>query len=99
MRLSQKEIDAIKTNFEKFFDEGVLYLFGSRVDDSRRGGDIDLYISTQNKENLVDKRIKFSASLQREIGEQKIDIVLDYGDERLIDKKAKDEGIMLCKMN
>ena len=99
MRLSQKEIDAIKSNFEKFFDEGVLYLFGSRVDDSRKGGDIDLYISTKNKENLVDKRIKFSASLQREIGEQKIDIVLDYGDDRLIDKRAKEQGVMLCKRN
>jgi predicted nucleotidyltransferase len=99
MRLSQKEIDAIKTNFEKFFDEGVLYLFGSRVDDTRKGGDIDLYITTQNRENLVEKKIEFSASLQREIGEQKIDIVLDYGDNRLIDKKAKDQGVVLCKMS
>ena len=99
MRLSQKEIEAIKTNFEKFFDEGVLYLFGSRVDDTRRGGDIDLYIATQNRENLVAKKIKFSASLQREIGEQKIDIVLDYGNNRLIDKKAKEQGVVLCKMS
>ena len=99
MRLSQKEIDAIKTNFEKFFDEGVLYLFGSRVDDTRKGGDIDLYITTQNRENLVEKKIEFSASLQREIGEQKIDIVLDYGDNRLIDKKAKEQGVVLCKMS
>jgi len=99
MRLSQKEIEAIKTNFEKFFDEGVLYLFGSRVDDTRKGGDIDLYITTQNRENLVEKKIEFSASLQREIGEQKIDIVLDYGDNRLIDKKAKEQGVVLCKMS
>ena len=99
MRLSQKEIKAIKTNFEKFFDEGVLYLFGSRVDDTRKGGDIDLYITTQNRENLVEKKIEFSASLQREIGEQKIDIVLDYGDNRLIDKKVKEQGVVLCKMS
>jgi len=97
MRLSQKEIEAIKSNFEKFFDEGVLYLFGSRVDDSRKGGDIDLYITTQNKENLVEKRIKFASRLAREVDYKKVDVVLDYGENRLIDKIAKEQGVILCK--
>jgi hypothetical protein len=41
------------------------------------------------------KKIQFLAKLKREIGEQKIDVVLDYGQDRLIDKKAKLEGIEL----
>ncbi|MEA2019930.1 MAG: hypothetical protein U9N59_15980 [Campylobacterota bacterium] len=95
MRLNQKQIDAIKTNFNNFFIEGTIYLFGSRIDDDKKGGDIDLYISTKNRENLAYKKIQFLANLKREIGEQKIDVVLDYGQDRLIDKKAKEEGISL----
>jgi len=65
----------------------------------KKGGDIDLYISTNNKNNLVENKINFLGALQREIGEQKIDIVLDYGEARLIDRKVKKEGIKLCEMN
>ena len=96
MRLSQKEIEAIQINFDNFFEEGVIYLFGSRVDDTKKGGDIDLYITTQNKECLVEKKIKFASRLARAVDYKKVDIVLDYGEDRLIDKKAKEEGIVLC---
>ena len=95
MRLNQKQLTSIKTNFNNCFDNGKIYLFGSRVDDTKKGGDIDLYISTQDKKNLSYKKIQFLAKLKREIGEQKIDVVLDYGQDRLIDKKAKLEGIEL----
>ena len=38
MRLSKDEIDGIKRAFEEVFKEGKIYLFGSRVDDNKRGG-------------------------------------------------------------
>jgi len=95
MRLNQKQINAIKINFNNFFIDGAIYLFGSRIDDNKKGGDIDLYVSAKNRENLAYKKIQFLANLKREIGEQKIDVVLDYGQNRLIDKKAKEEGILL----
>ncbi len=95
MRLNQKQLSSIRTNFTNFFNDGKIYLFGSRVDDSKKGGDIDLYISTKSKENLAYKKIQFLAKVKREIGEQKIDVVFDYGQDRLIDKKAKEEGIEL----
>ena len=85
MRLNDKQIRAIKRYFKECFGEGDIYLFGSRADDSRRGGDIDLYISTPNRENLVAKKLNFLVRLKREIGEQKIDVVLDWGKDRLID--------------
>ena len=94
MRLTQKEINSIKSTFEDVFNEGVIYLFGSRVDDSKKGGDIDLHISTKTKDDLVKKKIDFLVSLKRKIGQQKIDVVLDFGQNRLIDKVAK-EGIRL----
>jgi len=95
MRLSKQEVQAIQTNFKKFFNEGEIYLFGSRVDDKKKGGDIDLYISTSNKENIYEKKLQFLIHLKREIGEQKIDIVIDNHQNRLIDIVAKEEGIRL----
>jgi predicted nucleotidyltransferase len=94
MRLEDNEIQAIKTIFNAVFKSGAIYLFGSRVDDTKKGGDIDLYISTPDKKDLVSKKIDFLVGLKRKIGEQKIDVVLDYKDNRLIDKIAK-QGIRL----
>ena len=45
MRLSETERKAIKAALKKHFDATArVYLFGSRTDDQKRGGDIDLYI-------------------------------------------------------
>ena len=44
MRLSTYEVDAIKDTFKDIFQNGDIYLFGSRIDDDKKGGDIDLYI-------------------------------------------------------
>ena len=41
MRLSKRYIEVIKKYFKEFFENGEIYLFGSRVDDSKKGGDID----------------------------------------------------------
>ena len=45
MRLDEKTRQEIRQAARRFFEADV-YLFGSRADDSRRGGDIDLYIET-----------------------------------------------------
>ncbi len=95
MRLSPEEIEAIKRSFDACFQEGDIYIFGSRTDNSRKGGDIDIYISVRDKTDLVRKKINFLIELQRDIGEQKIDVVLDYGQDRLIDRVAREEGVRL----
>jgi len=73
----------------------TFYLFGSRVDDEKRGGDIDLYIDSHDKENLVHKKLDFLVKLKREIGNQRIDVVLNKGLDRAIDTIARKEGILL----
>ena len=95
MRLSQKQHQAIKKYFLEVFKEGRIYLFGSRTDDTKKGGDIDLYIQTPNKEKLVHKKLDFLIKLKRAIGNQKIDVVFDKGLQRSIDKVAHNEGILL----
>ncbi|RUM69166.1 MAG: nucleotidyltransferase domain-containing protein [Sulfurovum sp.] len=95
MRLSDKQHQAIKKYFLEVFKEGQIYLFGSRTDEHKRGGDIDLYIQTENKKNLMHKKVNFLIKLKREIGLQKIDVVFDKGLDRAIDKVAMQEGIRL----
>lgn len=99
MRLNQQQIEAIKQTFAQVFVFGDLYLFGSRVDEQARGGDIDLYVVPTEFENLALKKIDFLVKLQRLIGEQKIDLVFDKGQNRVIDQLAKQQGILLCSLH
>ena len=51
MRLSADQIEAIKQETAHFFGaDARVWLFGSRVDDTARGGDIDLYVETDTPE-------------------------------------------------
>ena len=95
MRLSTQQHQAIKKYFLEVFHDGDIYLFGSRADDDKKGGDIDLYIDSHDKENLVHKKLDFLVKLKREIGNQKIDVVFNKGLNRAIDNVAVKEGILL----
>lgn len=98
MRLNEFELQKIKEVYKKIFKHGELYLFGSRVDDTQKGGDIDLYIIPgETAGNLTEMKISFLVELKHAIGEQKIDLVIDRGENRLIDQVAKKEGILLCR--
>ena len=49
MRLSQFEIETINILARKHFGQGtIVNLFGSRTDDLKKGGDIDLFIQNSN---------------------------------------------------
>jgi uncharacterized protein len=79
MRLSKFEIEAIKNVARSVFGESVkVKLFGSRIDDSKKGGDIDLLITCSDKQRLTfQSKVEFLVRLKMIIGDQKIDIVLD----------------------
>lgn len=98
MRLSELEVKAIKNSFDRYFKSGTIYLFGSRVDDTKKGGDIDLYLDlsyTLNSQELLDKKSKFRMALYEKIGEQKIDIVISTDKNKPIEKEALEKGIKL----
>ncbi len=44
MRLNPIEVDALRSILHGLDPNGKIYLFGSRTDDSRRGGDIDVFL-------------------------------------------------------
>lgn len=95
MRLSSKYKEVIKKYFYEFFENGEIYLFGSRVDDTKKGGDIDLYLVLKEHTDLFEKKLKFLSRIKRELGDQKIDIVFNTDATRLIEKEAIQWGIKL----
>ena len=96
MRLSLFEIETIIKLKNKYFSEiDKIYLFGSRIDDSNKGGDIDLYIELYNKnDKYYDKKTELVLELQKIIGEQKIDLIISQDNNRPIEIEAK-KGIEL----
>jgi len=52
MRLNTKELQTLRAILGELDPAGRLYLYGSRVDDSRRGGDIDLYLQASRPIDL-----------------------------------------------
>jgi len=79
MRITDLQASKIRSASLKCFGlDSHVWLFGSRVDDRQRGGDIDLYVEPgiQDPAELVDARLHFLCEMHRELGEQKIDVVL-----------------------
>lgn len=80
VRLSPRDIDILQRAFRATFPaEDHLWLFGSRVDLNKRGGDIDLYIETHQADaaDAVRQKSQFLVAIFRELEEQKIDVVLN----------------------
>jgi predicted nucleotidyltransferase len=95
MRLTEFEINAIKQSAQEIFGATVqVFLFGSRTDDTKKGGDIDLYIKTEQNNDLAHK-LKFLVLLEQQIGEQKIDVILAVDNNRPIEQVAINTGILL----
>lgn len=97
MRLSKEQTNIIKKAVkENFGENAVVYLFGSRTDDKKKGGDIDLYIETDKKKDLLEKKIKMLVQLHKNLGEQKIDIILNnFKGGKYIYEVARREGVLL----
>ena len=75
MRLKLNEISAIKSGAKSCIGEDAkVFLLGSRVDDSKKGGDVDLLILTNENKNFTDIS-RMRINLYKALGEQKIDIV------------------------
>lgn len=78
MRLTQELQTAICAAGAEIFGVGVgVWLFGSRVDDSKRGGDIDILLDihdTVNNPALL--AAQFSAKVTRLMDGRKVDVLL-----------------------
>ena len=95
MRLTHYEREQIKAVFAQVFDQGTIYLFGSRVDDDKKGGDIDLWIDIPHDPDWFTKKVRFLARLKRRIGDRKIDVVFSEDPSRLIEQEARKWAVPL----
>ena len=95
MRLTKDQQNIIVDTFLKYLKTGEIYLFGSRVYDDKKGGDIDLYISTSDMSDIYNKKINFLTKLDEVMGEQKIDLIVSKDKNRQIEQEAIKKGINL----
>lgn len=99
MRLNEPQRQVIKSAVARIVGEdSSVWLFGSRADDSKRGGDIDLLVETpRSLPNRVDALCRLEGALVMGLGDRKIDIVLK--DARSADtpifRAAKQTGVRL----
>lgn len=78
MRLSKEEIHTLKHAVAKQDPHAKIYLYGSRVDMGKKGGDIDLLIISKKITRVDLTPIRWA--FFDKFGEQKIDFIVDPGE-------------------
>ena len=95
MRISNAQLSLLKENIRRFLPDAKIYLFGSRADSKKRGGDIDILIVGERILSLQEKR-DIKISFYKKFGEQKIDLVsFETKDPAPFKQIAESEGILL----
>ena len=75
MRLTQNEVKIIKYNILRDIKDAKIILFGSRVDDDKKGGDIDIFVETKQIVTLKEQ-IKILTNFEIDGIFRKVDLVL-----------------------
>lgn len=97
MRLPKTLKFSILKAIEESFGNVEIYLFGSRADDTKRGGDIDIAIRTDmTREHFRKHKIVFVSLLMRMGFDLKIDLV-QYNDsmDGLLKSEIQKKGVRL----
>jgi len=96
IRLPEKYILFIK-DIVKSFDKGAkIFIFGSRTDPFKKGGDIDIFVLSDNI--TWRERRKIKVELIKKFGERKIDFIVMNKQKAKNDvfaRKVLEEGIEL----
>ncbi|MGE4534760.1 nucleotidyltransferase domain-containing protein [Halomonas sp.] len=100
MRLSQSDIDAIKAVVtENCGERAVVRLFGSRLDDTAKGGDIDLMVELDEAvEHPARLSAWLSVKIMRATQGRKVDVILSAPnlEELSIHRIAREQGVILA---
>ena len=102
MRLNPEDVAVIKRLVaDAYGPEAVVRLFGSRADDRRRGGDVDLHITIPTRGAYagddLSTELRLGTNLETALDERKVDLIVRRnGDpETAIDRIALATGIVL----
>ena len=97
MRLTLKERQAIRSSaIEAFGPAAIVRVFGSRLDDQKRGGDIDLHVALPDAP-AISARSCFRRLLDQHVGERDYDILITVGEAPAspVALRALAEGVVL----
>ena len=97
MRLTEHEKRVITAAVHRYDPDAHIWLFGSRVDDRRRGGDIDLAVLS----GLIHRKEIHAIrhEICEHIGEQKIDLVVAPNRNHPMLAVAIENGVRLVEKN
>ena len=95
MRITDQEKNVIIDAVNSADPNAKVWLFGSRVDDSKKGGDIDIAIFSEKIDKDAMQKIQVRRFICEKIGDQKIDIVTTNSGKEAIFRLAVEEGIQL----
>ena len=95
MRITEYEKNVIIEAVKSVDADARVWLFGSRADDSKKGGDIDIAILSGKINMDGMQKIQVRRFICDRIGEQRIDIVTTSDGQEAIFKLAVAEGIQL----
>jgi predicted nucleotidyltransferase len=96
--LSNLEAEAIIVAVKEVFGANAhVWLFGSRIDDSKRGGDIDLYVECELQNGIALAKVRLLGQLASTFGEQKIDVLIQstVRPQHPLGEIAKSKGLQL----
>lgn len=93
MRLTSEQQRSIRQSVREADPAAAVYLFGSRVDDARRGGDIDLLVLSQRIG--LRERLRLLMRLEDRLGAQRIDLVVKPALDDAFARTASAEGVRL----
>ncbi len=103
MRLNQKQLEVIRSTVREMIPAGARYqltLFGSRLDDEVRGGDIDIYLEitglAKQKQQILKRRLR---PRLEEMLDLPVDLIIQDHTEplTLISKIAREQGKVIQK--
>ena len=96
MRLSNRLKQCIKKGVLDSFGDVDIYLFGSRTDDTKTGGDIDIAVDVNvSKEVFQQYKVQFVVSLIKQGLDLKIDLVPYNSDDQLLNKEVRKHALKL----
>ena len=95
MRITEYEKNVIVDAVKETDPDAKVWLFGSRTDDKKKGGDIDIAIFSEKINKNVMEEINVRHFIYDKIGEQKIDIVTTSDGKEAFFRMAVAEGIEL----
>jgi len=96
MRISNRIVKKVELAIKHSFGNVDVYLFGSRVDDKKTGGDIDLAVNTSlSKEEFKKAKTNFNLELIKIDFDYKIDLLQYPSSDILLNTEIKNASKLI----